>query len=89
MRRHTLGDYLRQKRLEADLSQNEVGRELGYHGQFVSNWENNKASPPAPVWRPIMKLYGIPMQELLKVLVDDSEKKWKEVLSASKKKKSS
>lgn len=87
MRRHTLGQFLREKRIESNLSQNEVGQKLGYHGQFISNWENNKSSPPADVWKKLMKIYKIPMEQMLDVLVEDSERMWKEVLGNRKLKK--
>jgi len=41
----TLGDYLRQRRLELGLLQREVAERLGVDPCTVTNWELNRTSP--------------------------------------------
>lgn len=70
-----LGQYLKEKREEAGLSQREVGEALGYNGsQFVSNFERGLCAPPLAKMSILMKLYKIPMTELVNRLVKYQEK---------------
>lgn len=45
--KHKFGDFLREKRMKAGLSQKEVALGLGYTTpQFISNWERGLSNPP-------------------------------------------
>lgn len=67
-----LNDYLRQKRLDAGLSQLDVARVLGYASpQFVSNWERGLVSPPLETIAVLIDLYKIPANEVVnKILAE-------------------
>lgn len=65
-----LGSYLRAKRIEADLSQTDVARALGYKGrQFVSNFERGACCPPFKKLRQLIRLYRIESQEITDLLL--------------------
>lgn len=71
----TFGGYLKEKRQERGLSQNKVGRLLGYsNGQIVSNWEREECHPPLRQLKEIARLYQIENRELLHRLVQEHEK---------------
>ncbi|CAH1903598.1 HTH cro/C1-type domain-containing protein [Candidatus Nitrotoga sp. HW29] len=42
---HTLGEYIKKKRLELGLTQKEVGKMLGATSFTVLNWEKGKTEP--------------------------------------------
>ncbi|MCB0340932.1 MAG: helix-turn-helix transcriptional regulator [Pseudobdellovibrionaceae bacterium] len=70
-KKQLLGDYLREKRLAADLSQKEVAERLGYgSAQFVSNWERGLSSPPLEALKTITDLFKINPQELIDLILD-------------------
>lgn len=65
-----LGSYLKQKRVNAKLSQREVSETLGYSSpQFISNMERGLCSPPMFVLKKMMKLYAIPAKEITEFLI--------------------
>jgi transcriptional regulator with XRE-family HTH domain len=69
-----LGNYLKNKRIEAGLNQNEVAKALGYKtAQFVSNWERGLCSPPAEKFYEIIKLYKLNKNEFVEFLLDLEE----------------
>lgn len=76
-----LKTYLRSKRLEAGLSQRELGRLLGYKSQFVANWERGASSPPAHIMRKLADVLGLPEDELLGILYEESMRYWKKMLA--------
>ncbi len=41
----TLGDRLKKARIAAGLDQSTLGDRIGYHGNSVSNWENDHSIP--------------------------------------------
>lgn len=60
MRNKNLGIYLKVKRVEAELSQNEVAKVLGYKSaQFISNWERGISAPPVKVLPVLCKMYKV------------------------------
>lgn len=66
-------EYLRQKRIDAHLSQSEVAIKLGYTtSQFVSNWERGISQPPLSSLFAIADLYRISVDELFEVLLRSS-----------------
>lgn len=69
-----LGNYLKDKRVDAGLNQNEVAKSLGYKtAQFVSNWERGLCSPPTDKFYEIIKLYKIDKNEFVSFLLDLEE----------------
>lgn len=64
----TIGPYLKQKRIEANLTQKEVSEHFGYStAQFVSNWERDVSMPPIKDLKRLGQLYKIPVDELFEV----------------------
>jgi len=63
-----LGEYLREKRIAAGLTQTDVSKKLGYTtAQFVSNWERGTSEPPFETLRIVAQIYSIPLEEMLEV----------------------
>lgn len=67
--------YLKNKRLEAGLSQAAVAEKLGYScSQFVSNWERGVSEPPVATLFKLAEIYNLSMDEVfelsLKTAVD-------------------
>lgn len=62
-----LGEFLKNARLNAGLSQNFVGKTLGFGcGQYVSNFERGSSMPPFGKIKKIAKLYSIPAKDIYK-----------------------
>jgi transcriptional regulator with XRE-family HTH domain len=71
-KRDTLSVFLKEKRVEAGLTQSEVARKLGYSSpQFVSNWERGLANPPVFILKDLTKMYKVPADEMFELLVDE------------------
>lgn len=67
-----LGRFLREARIDSDLSQKEVAKKLGYASpQFVSNWERGIASPPMHCLPKICRMYGVSKRQAKKVMLQD------------------
>jgi len=54
----TLGEKLRNRRLELGLFQKDVAEILGVCTDTVTNWENNKTEPQIELYPEIIKLLG-------------------------------
>lgn len=68
-----LGDFLKEKRQNAGLSQGDVSKKLGYGTpQFISNWERGISSPPINALKKIASLYNISADELFEVLLEET-----------------
>jgi transcriptional regulator with XRE-family HTH domain len=68
------GNFLARKRSLAGLSQNDLAEKLGYNtGQFVSNWERGTSSPPVDKLPMIAKILRIPAEELIDVIISETE----------------
>jgi transcriptional regulator with XRE-family HTH domain len=69
-------NYLKQKRIDAQLSQSEVATRLGYTtSQFVSNWERAISQPPIQSLFLISNLYRVSVDEMFEVFLKSSLKK--------------
>lgn len=67
----TLGDYLQKMRLEANLTQREVSLALGYSSaQFISNFERGIAVPPLKKLKVLVKMYGMPVDTVMQMILD-------------------
>lgn len=75
-----LGQYLRDKRINAGLTQAEIASKLGYSSpQFISNFERGLCSPPLKNLKALVKLYKIDANELIRLIIDEQ----KQVLSTA------
>ncbi len=73
-KRDGLSEFLKNKRVEAGLTQSEVARKLGYSSpQFVSNWERGLARPPVFILRNLTKMYRVPAEQMFKALMSEVE----------------
>ena len=71
LRAETVGRFLKRKRLEANLTQWDIARELEYTtAQFVSNWERGVSMPPIVVLSKLTELLGADPREVVEVLID-------------------
>lgn len=80
-----VGQFLRDKREAKKISQTEVADALKVKPQFVSNWERGMSSPPLRLMKPLMKMYGIPEQQMLNLLVAEHESFLRQELGLRKK----
>jgi transcriptional regulator with XRE-family HTH domain len=88
-KRDGLSEFLKNKRVEAGLTQSEVARKLGYSSpQFVSNWERGLANPPVFILKDLTKMYKVPAEKMFDMLVDEvRESLHKEFYSSKSKRK--
>jgi len=78
------GDYLKEKRIKANLSQAEVADELGYSSpQFVSNFERGLCTPPLSALKQMLQLYNISKREMVELLLRQERKHLELALSSS------
>lgn len=76
------GQFLKQKRIEAEFTQREVAELFGYSTvAFVSNWERGLISPPIETIRILVKIYKIQKTELINLFADCYKASLKESLS--------
>lgn len=67
-----LREALKAKRLEAKMSQSELGIKLGYSsGQFVSNWEREVSYPPMDKLAMITKLFKLNKTETFNLYIKE------------------
>lgn len=81
----SLSDYIKKKRLNALLTQQEAAKLLGYKkSQFLSNLELGNRKPPLEVLKKMCEVYNIPHEEMRQAYISNSskeagenaEKKW-------------
>jgi transcriptional regulator with XRE-family HTH domain len=72
MSKHSIaGEFLKNARLRAGLSQRDVADHLKYQSpQYVSNWERGLTTPPGRTLRKLADLYQIPAEELYEVILE-------------------
>ena len=61
-----IGKKLKEKRMKANLTQEQVAEELFVSRQTISNWENEKSYPDIISIIKLSDLYSISLDELLK-----------------------
>lgn len=64
----TLGECLREKRIEMKMTQEYVAEKIGVTRQAVAKWENDQATPNMSNLSALARLYNIPTDELIKSL---------------------
>lgn len=68
-----LSDFLKEKRVSANMTQGQVAEILGYTSpQFVSNWERGMSYPPIETLKQLSRIYSIDQDELFDVLLKSS-----------------
>lgn len=55
---------LKAARINADLTQDQVAKELGVNNKTVCAWENGKSFPGADKIDALCKLYGVPYDHI-------------------------
>jgi transcriptional regulator with XRE-family HTH domain len=79
------GQYLKIKRLDAGLTQFEAAKALGnFSPQYISNIERDCSFPPNKILRNMVKLYKIPVDEILNLLVEMDTRRWKKTLTGTR-----
>lgn len=71
---NTLGDRLRELRIEKELEQKELAKILNVHKGTVSNWENNKRTPDKETLSKISDFFNVTIDYLL-CATDERNKK--------------
>ena len=73
--------FLKEKRLEAGLTQKAVAEKFGYtSGQFVSNWERGLVMPPLKTIRQLAELYGANLNEIYEMICEETQRVVREQL---------
>lgn len=62
---NTLGDRIRELRIELDLEQKELAKILNVHKGTISNWENNKRNPDNEMISKIADYFKVSVDYLL------------------------
>ena len=60
-----IGEFLAQLRKEKNLTQEQLGDNLGVTNKTVSRWENGNYLPPVEMLQSLSDLYGITINEIL------------------------
>ena len=73
--RKTLGETLKDYRMQCNMTQEFVAETLGVSRQAVSKWETGSSDPSTANLLALAKLYGVSAEELLKnISAEDSRK---------------
>lgn len=76
-----IGDYFKDRRVNAGLTQADVAQALGLStGQFISNWERGVSMPPMDYLPRLVKLYRMNRSELVQLYTTEQERFIKEIL---------
>ena len=65
MKNNVFGKKLRELRLEKGLSQQKLGKELGFCNQTISFWESGSREPDLDTLVKIAHFFGVSIDELL------------------------
>ena len=70
-----LSEFLKSKRVAANLTQMDVAEALGYtSAQFISNWERGLSSPPIPTLKKLCKMYKMSSDDVFHRLLTQTIK---------------
>lgn len=84
-----LGAYLKEKRIEAKLTQANVAAPLKVHVQFVSNWERGLCAPPSHCFQQVLDILKADRKKVIdKMLLDSKKSIEAKVFDKAKRKKS-
>lgn len=67
MNDYAFGNYLYDCRRKTGLTQTQLAEKLGVTNKAVSKWETGKAKPSTNLLRKLAALYGVSLEELLKI----------------------
>ncbi len=83
-----VGEFLREARERAGLTQREVSVSLGYSSaQFISNFERGIAVPPIKKLKLLQKAYRMDIDRLITLIIDSEREAMLEVLFDEKRSK--
>lgn len=83
--RKKLGQYLKDVREQANLTQADVSQKLGYTSpQFISNIERGISVAPIKTLSRMVNLYKVNGDAVVKIILDSQRKLLKEKLTRSK-----
>lgn len=71
----TIGQVIKNKRLEAGHSQEYLADKLGVSRQTISNWENERTIPSADYLKDLSRLYGMSFDALIGLEVPNDSRK--------------
>lgn len=60
-----IGNFIATLRKEKKLTQEQLAEKLGVNNRTVSRWENGKSMPDMSLFKPLCKIFGITINELL------------------------
>ena len=60
-----IGAFLSELRKEKNLTQNELGEQIGVTNKTISRWENGNYLPPVEILQILSKLYDVSINEIL------------------------
>lgn len=81
----SMGEYLKAKRTDSEMSLREVADEVGCKAQFICNIERGKAFPPPHVLKGMIRTYKLPQTELMDFLMNGQRKFFQSLYFGSKK----
>ena len=73
----TIGDHIKKKRLDLNLTQNDVAKQIGVKEESVYNWENNRSKPKIYLIPNIIEFLGYVPFELPKESIRDKIKSYR------------
>ena len=65
MNMQLIGAFLAELRKEKNLTQDELGEQIGVTNKTVSRWENGNYLPPVEMLQILSKFYGVSINEIL------------------------
>jgi transcriptional regulator with XRE-family HTH domain len=69
------GEYLKEKRIAAGLTQQEVADQVGYSSaQYISNFERGISLPPLSKLKVMVRLYRMPKAEVIQMITEAKAK---------------
>ena len=60
-----IGNFLAKLRKENNLTQNELGEQIGVTNKTISRWENGNYLPPVEMLQILANIYGVSINEIL------------------------
>ena len=60
-----IGRFIKELRLEKNISQNQLSEEIHVTRQAISNWENGKAIPDSDILLTLSSLFKVSINEIL------------------------
>lgn len=71
-----LNELIREKRIEADITQYQLGKKLGYtNAQMVSNADNYRCGWPPKTFKKISRVLKIDINEMIALAANDYHNK--------------